>query len=184
MDEVQHMTDLLPSRPAPPVHRGTGDLAPSTHEVAALNSELLLMSGDTAARRPGKGRLLLVDDSPFIQELIARLFHRRGFEVQVAGCGPSALELVETWTPHVVLLDVMMPEMDGYEVSRRLRQRRELSGVPVLFLTGLSERIDLVRAFAAGGSDFVNKEESPGHLARRVELCMNVHRVKVEDRAE
>ncbi len=102
-------------------------------------------------------RLLIVDDIADNRTLLSRRFVKRGFEIVEADCGAQALRLVDEQTFDVVLLDVMMPEMDGMEVLRRLRQRFSASLLPVIMVTAKTQSEDIVEALKAGANDYVTK---------------------------
>ena len=100
--------------------------------------------------------ILIVDDNKLNIAVLVEVL-RDEYRLRVANNGLQAMKLVEAARPDLILLDVMMPEMDGYEVSRRLRSRREFRDIPVIFLTALEEEHDKVRAFEVGAVDYVTK---------------------------
>lgn len=112
--------------------------------------------------------VLVVDDSPAMLRVAAEHLERDGFNVTVAGDGEEALTRAELVQPDLVLLDVMMPRIDGFETCRRLREITGLEDIPVIFITGLSDSDSTVRAFAAGGVDYVTKPFQPEELLARV----------------
>jgi len=111
--------------------------------------------------------VLVVDDTPANLTLMAQVLNR-GCRVQMAVSGAKALELVRRGVPDLVVLDVMMPELDGYEVCRRLKADPATRDVPVIFLTALARPEDETAAFDAGGADFVTKPFNPATLLARV----------------
>jgi DNA-binding NarL/FixJ family response regulator len=114
--------------------------------------------------------VLVVDDSPSAVALIVDAFEDAGMTVLVSLSGANALALVERITPDIVLMDAIMPGMDGFETCRQLKRRPELEHVPVIFMTGLSETEHLIQAFAAGGVDYVTKPVVPGELIARARV--------------
>jgi two-component system sensor histidine kinase/response regulator len=126
---------------------------------------LLRYAAVTPPRRPC---LLLVDDTPANIQILVGLL-QDDYELKVATRGAQALKICAQ-TPHLdlVLLDVMMPEMDGYEVCGALRANPSTANLPVIFLTAKSEVDDVVRGFALGGSDYVTKPFRPEELLARV----------------
>ena len=122
---------------------------------------------------PAPPRLLVVDDTPANLTLLANLLNRH-YQVQLATSGAKALELARRHPPDLVILDVMMPEMDGYEVCRRLKADPLTAHVPVLFLTALSRPEDESRGFEAGGADFVQKPFNPLTVLARVATQLQV----------
>ena len=103
------------------------------------------------------GRLLIVDDVSDNRTVLSRCFLRRGFEIVEASCGADALILVREQTFDVVLLDVMMPGMDGTEVLRRIREEFPASELPVIMVTAKSQSQEIVDALKLGANDYVTK---------------------------
>ncbi|UIJ71753.1 response regulator transcription factor [Aurantimonas sp. HBX-1] len=101
--------------------------------------------------------VLVVDDSPETIEFLTTALEEQGLTVLVALDGGKAIAIARRITPDVVLLDAVMPGMDGFETCRRLKQDASLAHVPVIFMTGLSETEHIVHAFAVGGVDYVTK---------------------------
>jgi two-component system OmpR family response regulator len=122
----------------------------------------------SAHDRPG--RILVVDDEENITFLLDSALRHFGFEVQVASNGRDALKLVPTFTPDVVLLDVMLPDLDGFEIMRRLRNDGEK--VPVLFLTARDAVDDKVRGLTLGGDDYVTKPFSLEEVVARIQVIL------------
>jgi DNA-binding NarL/FixJ family response regulator len=91
-----------------------------------------------------------------------------GFTVLVAQTGAAALELVDRITPDIVLMDALMPGLDGFETCRRMKQKPSLSSVPIVFMTGLTETEHVVRGLEAGGVDYVTKPVSPPEVVARI----------------
>jgi two-component system sensor histidine kinase/response regulator len=114
-----------------------------------------------------KATVLVVDDAAENLALLRGLL-RDTYRIQVANSGARALAVAAASPPDLILLDIMMPDLDGYEVCRRLRADPALRDVPVIFVTGLSETLDKVRAFAAGGVDFVTKPFQAEEVHARV----------------
>jgi two-component system OmpR family response regulator len=115
-------------------------------------------------------RVLVVDDEPNITDLVATALRYEGFDVATASGGRAAIEQVASYRPHLVVLDVMMPDLDGFEVARRLRQ--EGRRVPVLFLTARDATEDKVRGLTLGGDDYVTKPFSLEELLARVRAVL------------
>jgi len=112
--------------------------------------------------------VLVVDDSPETLSFLTEAIERSGATVLVAVAGDLALALVDEITPDVILLDAMMPGMDGFETCRRLKARGHLAHVPVIFMTGLTESEDVLRGFDAGGVDYVIKPVAPDEVLARI----------------
>jgi two-component system OmpR family response regulator len=120
-----------------------------------------------AAPRP---RVLVVDDEPKIHDLVATALRYEGFEVEIAATGREALAAVDTFRPELVVLDVMLPDLDGFEVHRRLLSERK--HVPVLFLTARDATEDKVRGLTMGGDDYVTKPFSLEELVARIRAVL------------
>lgn len=115
-----------------------------------------------------QGRVLVVDDQPANLRVVSALLEREGHGVSVAGSGEAALELAGAQPPDLMLLDMMMPGMDGFGVMEEIRLRALLPRVPVVFLTAAQDRGLLLRAFEAGAVDYVVKPFIPEELVARV----------------
>ena len=106
---------------------------------------------------PNQGTILLVDDMPTNLDILVACLSEEGFDVSVAKDGESALEGIDHERPDIILLDVMMPGMDGFETCRRLKAKPETKDIPVIFMTSLSDTVDKVKGFEVGGVDYVVK---------------------------
>ncbi len=115
-------------------------------------------------------RILVVDDEPRITDLVAMALRYEGFEVEAAGTGRAALALVDTFRPALIVLDVMLPDMDGFAVTERLAADRVK--VPVLFLTARDAVEDKVRGLTLGGDDYVTKPFSIEELVARIRALL------------
>jgi two-component system, OmpR family, phosphate regulon response regulator PhoB len=113
-------------------------------------------------------RVLIVDDDPDIQRLVSYNLSQAGFQVTTATTGRTALEAVQKQSPDLIILDVMLPDIDGLEVCRTLRQRDHSRRIPIIMLTARTEEIDRVVGFELGADDYVMKPFSPRELVLRV----------------
>jgi DNA-binding response OmpR family regulator len=114
--------------------------------------------------------VLVVDDSPETLRLLTDAIEDAGMTVLVAREGEHALSIVEKALPDVILMDALMPGMDGFETCRRLKRNNTLAHVPVIFMTGLSETQDIVKGLEAGGVDYVTKPIVPDELLARIRV--------------
>lgn len=114
------------------------------------------------------GRILIVDDQPANLKVVATLLERKGYQASTADNGADALRMAEAQPPDLILLDVMMPGMDGLEVLARIKQHDALMRLPVVCLTAARDREQLLRAFDAGAVDYVIKPFLPEELLARV----------------
>ena len=137
-------------------------------------------SGRVNDPAPGAAnRVLVVDDEENITFLLDTALRHYGFDVRVASTGRAALAEVERFAPHVVLLDVMLPDLDGFEVLRRLRLDGEK--VPVLFLTARDAVDDKVRGLTLGGDDYVTKPFSLEEVVARIQVILRRQGVASRD---
>jgi DNA-binding response OmpR family regulator/DNA-binding CsgD family transcriptional regulator len=116
--------------------------------------------------------VLIVDDVPDNLSLLHDALDEAGYTVLVATNGESALQRAAQTVPDVVLLDAVMPGMDGFEVARRLKAQPETAHIPIIFMTGLTETEHVVAAFAAGGVDYVTKPIRPQEVLARMSVHM------------
>jgi sigma-B regulation protein RsbU (phosphoserine phosphatase) len=120
--------------------------------------------------------LLVVDDNPENRDMLARRLRRRGYEVHEAADGAQALALIDEHVVDVVLLDVMMPVMDGLETLRRLRESRSVADLPVIMATAKGEDDDVVQALRLGANDYVTKPINLPVVLARVETQLSLRR--------
>src|SRR5512136_864122 len=113
-------------------------------------------------------RILVVDDTPANIQLLAATLKGKGYQISVATNGKQALEVVSRRRPDLILLDVMMPEMDGFETCRRLKASERWHAIPVIFLTAKTETEDIVQGFELGAVDYVAKPFNAHELLARV----------------
>ncbi|MET7869749.1 response regulator transcription factor [Streptomyces cyaneofuscatus] len=116
-----------------------------------------------------RGRVLVVDDDPTVAEVVVGYLHRAGYAVERAGDGPAALERFAAARPDLVVLDLMLPAMDGFEVCRRMRAH---GPVPVIMLTARGDEEDRILGLETGADDYVTKPFSPRELVLRVESVL------------
>jgi DNA-binding response OmpR family regulator len=121
-------------------------------------------------RRETGDIVLVVDDSPDTLRLLTDALEDAGMTVLVALEGAQALAIVGKITPDVILMDAMMPSIDGFETTRRLKRNKTLAHVPVIFMTGLTETQDIVKGLEAGGVDYVTKPIVPDELLARIRV--------------
>ncbi len=115
-------------------------------------------------------RILVVDDEPNIVEVVSMALRYQGFEVASAADGRQALAEVSAFRPHLMLLDVMLPDMDGFQVAERLGAQR--ADIPIIFLTARDATPDKVRGLTAGGDDYVTKPFSLEELVARIRTIL------------
>jgi two-component system, OmpR family, response regulator len=111
-------------------------------------------------------RVLVVDDEPGIVDVVSMALRHHGFDVATVETGAQALAQVRDWRPHAIVLDIMLPDMEGFEVAQRLAQQR--ADVPILFLSARDNTSDKVRGLTTGGDDYVTKPFSLEELVARL----------------
>ncbi|CAN5486205.1 hypothetical protein BH11PSE11_BH11PSE11_29810 [soil metagenome] len=119
-----------------------------------MHSEAFMQS-EPVAEAPQ--RIMVVDDTPENLTLIRNMLNDRGYEIFALPSGPLALRAAERMLPDLVLLDITMPEMDGYEVCAHFKRDPRLKDIPIIFLSALNDTVDKVKAFRSGGVDFITK---------------------------
>jgi len=116
--------------------------------------------------------VLVADDDTDVRGLVAYRLRRSGYQVVEARDGEEALRLALEHVPDLVVIDVMMPKLDGYEVTRRLRSEEATRRVPVILLTSRSQEADITSGFASGADDYLTKPFSPDELVARVRAVL------------
>lgn len=134
-----------------------------------------MRTAETATGR--RDTVLVVDDTPESLGLLTDMLDDAGYTVLIATDGESALRLVDQITPDLVLLDAVMPGLDGFETCRRMKRNGAMSQIPVIFMTGLSETEHVVNGLAAGGVDYLTKPIVVPELLARMRVHLNNARV-------
>ncbi len=125
-----------------------------------------------------KGDLLIVDDKPANLRLLSAMLVEQGYKVRSAINGPLALTATKAAPPDMILLDINMPEMNGYEVCERLKADKETRDIPVIFISALDETTEKVRAFTVGGVDYITKPFHLEEVLARVETHLSLRRLQ------
>jgi len=129
------------------------------------------MSQDPKTPESGDGRrVLVVDDEPNLAEVVTMALRFNGFTVETAATGREALAAVSKFKPHLIVLDVMLPDMEGFEVASRLGAQR--AGVPIIFLTARDATEDKLRGLSGGGDDYMTKPFSLEELVARIRTIL------------
>ncbi|MFB3766139.1 MAG: response regulator [Methanotrichaceae archaeon] len=127
--------------------------------------------------------ILIVDDTLPNLKLLSQMLTERGYQVRAALNGARALAAIQSAPPDLILLDVMMPEMDGYELCRRLKADERTFSIPVLFISALSETEDKIKGFNVGGLDYITKPFQLEEVLARVETHLKLRHLQMEIRA-
>ena len=124
--------------------------------------------------------ILIVDDIPKNLQLLSSILSAEGYQIAFASNGHQALSVVESTSPDLILLDIMMPEMDGYEVCSKLKQNPKTAHIPIIFLTGRVETEDVVKGFQVGAVDYITKPFNTVELLVRVKTHIDLKLSKDE----
>lgn len=125
-----------------------------------------------------KANILVVDDKPDNLRLLSAMLAQLGYEVRKVINGQTALKTAQAAPPDLILLDIMMPDMNGYEVCQHLKASVQTRDVPVIFISALDEVLDKVKAFAVGGVDYITKPFSEEEVFARVENNLTIRRLQ------
>ena len=135
-------------------------------------------------RSPSKGeKILVVDDQLDNLELLSTLLSHQEYEVEIKYDGKSAIEAARANPPDVILLDIHLPEMDGFEVCRRIKNNSNTEDIPIIFISSLNEAGDKTQAFKCGGSDYIARPFQDEEVIVRVENQLKISRLKAELKA-
>ena len=127
---------------------------------------------------------MVVDDIPANLELLSEMLKAEGYKVRPVTGGAMALKAARSVTPDLILLDINMPEMNGYEVCKRLKANDALKEVPVLFISALGDTVDKVTAFQCGGVDYITKPFQLEEVIARIEVHLKLRRQQKELKTE
>ena len=128
-----------------------------------------------------KEDILIVDDTPENLRFLSTLLMKQGYSIRKALSGQMALTAVQTVIPNLILLDIMMPDIDGYEVCEKLKSDPKTSEIPVIFLSALSDAFDKVKAFSVGGADYIAKPFQFEEVLARVQNQLELRAAKIQN---
>jgi len=131
-----------------------------------------------------KGAILIVDDKLHNLKPLVEYLQRYGFEVLLAEDGATALEWAVRAKPDIILLDILLPNIDGFEICRRLKENEAAKDIPVIFISALSEEVDKIKAFELGAVDYVTKPFFPAEILARINTHLTTHNLKKSLEAE
>ena len=126
-----------------------------------------------------KGNILAVDDTPANLHLLSDMLSKQGYKVRITPNGKLAIQSILANPPDLILLDIMMPDMNGYEVCKMLKSDERTRNIPVIFISALSETFDIVKGFKVGGLDYISK---PFHLEEVLARVENQLRLRSQER--
>ena len=125
-----------------------------------------------------KGIILLVDDTPSNLSVLFDSLSNSGFKMLVALDGESAIEQVDYVVPDLILLDILMPGIDGFETCRRLKKKASTKDIPIIFMTALTETVDKVKGFSVGAVDYITKPIQTEEVLARVNTHLSIQNLK------
>jgi len=119
-----------------------------------------------------KKRVLIVDDEPNIVVPLEFLMEQNNYEVQTAETGEKALDLIRNWKPDLILLDIMLPGMDGYEVCEKIRQHKEFNAIRIIFLSAMARSIDIAKGMGLAADDYITKPFAIDYVVGKVNALL------------
>ena len=141
-----------------------------------------MINGD---EKPERGpQILVVDDNPGSLKLLTGILSDKGYQVRPASSGRLALRSAEAEPPDLIILDIIMPEMNGYEVCRRIKKNDSISEIPVIFISSLEDPVDKVKGFEAGGVDFITKPYQREEVLARVQTHLSLRNLQIQLREQ
>ncbi|MDM8516600.1 diguanylate cyclase [Desulfobacterales bacterium HSG16] len=127
-----------------------------------------------------KGTIVIVDDTPDNLRLLTRLLNEQGYKTRPILNGKRALSAIKKAPPDLILLDIVMPEMSGYEVCKKLKTDENAQDIPIIFLSALNEAVDKVKALSIGGVDYITKPFQAEEVLARVKTHLTLHKIKYQ----
>jgi adenylate cyclase len=156
----------------------SGSPATNQAEIQATETQIYAQLGFRIYDPTSKGQVLVVDDVPTNLNLLSNALRQQGYQIQVAASGKEAIEVIESSLPDVILLDIMMPDMDGYAVCDQLKSSPTSQEIPIIFVSAVHDAASKVRAFTAGGADYVTKPFQLEEVLARVDNQMRLRQLQ------
>ncbi|RKZ78785.1 MAG: hypothetical protein DRR19_25900 [Candidatus Parabeggiatoa sp. nov. 1] len=123
---------------------------------------------------PASPAILIVEDDSFNRETLSYFLTKNNLKVSAVQSGEAALQAVQDERPHLILLDIMMPDMDGFETCRRLKANSKTQNIPVIFITALSDTVDKIKGFELGAVDFITKPFQQQEVLARIKTHLRL----------
>ena len=162
-----YLQNLLPAKTAPKEdEQKLAPKAPVTSKVAGLRSTPVKKPAESASAGTNEKTILVIEDSPTSRKVIAMVLERQGYEIVEATTGGEGIAHLINVVPDLVLLDVMLPDMDGYQVLGEIRANKRLQDVPVVMLTGKRSSTDRMKGLASGANEYLTKPFDPAKLVK------------------
>ncbi len=131
-----------------------------------------------------KSLILIADDNPLNIKILENMLKRKGYQTALAENGHKALEFLQNQQPDIILLDIMMPAMDGYEVCRRLRKEEVLASTKIIYLSIKGQLPDRLAGYEAGADDFIVKPVDPEELLAKIKVYVKIIEETANDASE
>ncbi|MEM1367201.1 MAG: response regulator [Cyanobacteria bacterium P01_H01_bin.15] len=170
----QRQETSVPAADSPSAESTESDLLVPQSVIAAAMLEAPLLNGLSVQRES----ILIVDDRPANLKVLSDILEKQGYDVRQATDGTIALKAIELELPDLILLDIQMPEMDGYTLCQLLKEKPQTKDIPVIFVSAIHEPWDKVRAFSVGGVDYVTKPFKLVELIARVENHLRIRKLQ------
>ena len=183
--QIQEVFEIMKSLPGVAIFKDMAELDRylAARQRAHRGEPVDGLSDPATGRAPAgfsnmNSRILVVDDTPANIQALAAILKEKGYQISVATNGKQALEVLARVQPDLILLDVMMPEMDGFETCRRLKAAEQWRQIPVIFLTAKTETADIVQGFELGAVDYVAKPFNAHELLARVNTHLTIDELR------
>ncbi|ELS04582.1 signal transduction histidine kinase [Xenococcus sp. PCC 7305] len=150
----------------------------ATHDFASKPQDAEIATTTAHWEQTKPGTILIVDDTPDNLLVLFSYLEEQGFKVLLAEDGETALKIAQSKAPDLILLDVLMPKMDGFETCRRLKAKLATKEIPVIFLTALSETVNKVQGFKLGGVDYITKPSEQEEVLVRIQTHLNLRNMR------
>lgn len=157
---------------------------PTALPVSIQEADSAIANQATEQANESKSKILVVDDLLENLRLLSTLLVEEGYDVKRSPDGPMALSNVPRFQPDLVLLDIMMPEMDGYAVCKQLKANPNTADIPVIFLSALDLTFDKIKAFEVGAADYINKPFHPAEVIARVKNQIRIRQQSLQLQAQ
>jgi DNA-binding response OmpR family regulator len=135
---------------------------------------------DMKAVGPQKTSILIVDDVPRNVRVLVNILREKDYKISVTTCGEKALEMADLFLPDLILLDIMMPDPDGFQVCKKLKASHKTKDIPVIFLSAKTETEDIVKGFELGAVDYVTKPFKKAELLARINTHLELRKIREE----
>jgi PleD family two-component response regulator len=147
-------------------------------ETKNTEQQIFWLLGFKLRESSNRERILIIDDTPINVTILSAALKKHGYEVNSAANGTSGLSKVHEFRPDLILLDIMMPGINGYEVCKQLKAEPKTYDIPVIFISAMSDAIDKAKAFRVGGADYIPKPFHIEEILARVEHQINIRNLQ------